>query len=166
MAEPTSWSRPSSLSTSLCHTQSLISPPVSPSLLHLLPVAHLRLMILSSDCSNYPSPAAAMHYAQHTHKAEEGEGGGWGGQIAVHWPLDTRCETFTWSLVKDRCWEFSPPADDWCVKMEMLMTPRDALLFSGWSLMQMKPPPASIWRSETFVADMCQADVWSTVVSV
>lgn len=39
------------------------------SLLHLLPVVHLRLMILSSDCGNYPCPAAEMHYAQQTHKA-------------------------------------------------------------------------------------------------
>ena len=37
-------------------------------LLHLLPVAHLRLMHLVSDCGNYPCPAAAIHYSQQTHK--------------------------------------------------------------------------------------------------
>lgn len=47
----------------------LIFLSFSISLLHLLPVVHLRLMILSSDCGNYPCPAAARHYAQQIHKA-------------------------------------------------------------------------------------------------
>jgi len=44
---------------------SLLLIPLS-SLLHRLPGAHLRWMILPSDCGNYPRPAAEMHYAQQT----------------------------------------------------------------------------------------------------
>lgn len=55
-----------------CRDSSLSSP--SP-LLHLLPMVHLRLMVLSSDCANYACPAAAMLYAQQFHKKHKGGGG-------------------------------------------------------------------------------------------
>lgn len=63
--------------------------------LHLLPAVHLRLMILSSDCGNYPCPAAVEHYAQQTHKSVEGGQG----QIAIRRPLDARWENAYFGVV-------------------------------------------------------------------
>lgn len=116
------------LPLSLFLMQRLIFLSFFSSLLHLLPVVHLRLMILSSDCGNYPCPAAAMHYAQQTHKA-------WKGARPDCYSLASWCmlgdaypehrqgpETMA-----DLDWEYlAPPADDWCVNR---MTLCDAVLF-------------------------------------
>lgn len=65
----------------------IISSSFPSSLLHLLPMVHLRLIVLLSDCGNYLGPAAAMHYAQQTRKKASGWGG-CRGQIAIRRPLD------------------------------------------------------------------------------
>lgn len=69
--------------------------------LHLLPAVHLRLMILSSDCGNYPCPAAVEHYAQQTRKGVEG------GPRPDCYPPASWCtlgERSLWSRVKGRRW--------------------------------------------------------------
>ena len=119
-----------SLCLSLFLTQRLIFLSFSSSsLLHLLPVVHLRLMLLSSDCGNYPCPAAAMHYTQQTHKG--GGVGGIGGARPDCYSLAPWCmlgDAYPGprqgpETTADSYSEYlAPPADDWCVKTETKMT--------------------------------------------
>lgn len=117
-------------------TRSLFSSPPPPclllysfsSLLHLLPVVHLRLMILSSDCGNYRCPAAAMHYARQTHKALKGARpdccslASW----CMLWGAESRTGDNGWIVSRVS----GTAADNLYVKKETWTTWCDLLLFS------------------------------------
>lgn len=81
---------PLRLPLSLHHTEIHLSPPLC-----LLPMVHLRLMVLFSDCDNYLCPAAAAI----RHNSPTRQGGQ--GQIALHRPLKACWEKLIEQVFKD-----------------------------------------------------------------